>query len=48
MYKVHVYLYICCSDGAWISGDVCGILEVVKDCGFFEPWWTCGVCGVGM
>ena len=34
LYVAHVCFYVCCSDGAGVCGDGCGVSGVVKGCGF--------------
>ena len=35
MYMAHVYFYVCCSDYVGFCGNVCCVVAVVKNSGFF-------------
>ena len=30
--------YVCCGDCVGVCGNICCVVAVVKNSGFFEPW----------
>ena len=36
MYMAHVCFYVCCSDCVGVCGNVCCVVAVVKNSGFFS------------